>query len=426
MNKDTLLLQNLRIIDPESPFHQKVSDVMISEGLIIAIGNNLKPGTESKIIDFKGSNVSPGIFDLQVRSGEPGFEEKETLSGLSQAALAGGVTDVLLMPSLNPVTDHRGQVEYLRKISAEFPVGIYIAGALSSGMKGQDLAELYDMRQGGAVAFTDDKSPVENTVLLHLALQYAKVSGGLIMVHGEDPGMRLGGMVHEGESATRIGMKGTPGISEELGVMRCLTLARYHDAPIHFSGISTRGSVALIRDAKKSGSRVSCSVYAHHLYFTDNELQGFDSNFKVWPPLRTEDDRQALLEGLSDHTIDIICSDHRPENRENKEVEFDFAAYGMRGVETLFAAAYKVLTGDLTDLLIQKMVYAPRKILGIPVPVIAEGNEARFFVYRDEPYRFNREMIPGVSLNNPFLGRELRGIIQGTYTAAGGWIGSEA
>ncbi len=418
-NAVSQIFRNLKVVDPHSPFHQKTIDLLIKDGKIEKAGNGI---TDENAVenDFSGYSVSPGIFDMQVSSGEPGYEEKESVSSLNDAALSGGITDVLLMPGLSPVTENRGQVEYLRKLYDGTTVAAHIAGALSMGMEGKELAGMIDMRSGGAVAFTDDKSPVSNPVLLHLALQYSKTSGGLVMVHCEDAKMSLAGKVNEGEMSVMLGMKGAPSISEELGVMRNIALAEYHDARIHLSGISTKGSVNLIREAKAKGLKISCSVYAHQLYFNETELAGFDSFFKVWPPLRKKSDQEALIEGIADRTIDVICSDHRPENQEHKQVEFEYAAFGMSGLETLFSATLKACDGKVaTEKLIETLCYAPRNLLGLETPTILEGNAASFFIYNpEEEYTFTDEMIRSKSANNPFPGRQLQGRIAGTFTAA--------
>ena len=414
------IFRSLKVVDPHSPFHNKIVDLAVREGKIEKAGTGIS--IENVIENnFAGWSVSPGIFDMQVSSGEPGYEEKESVSSLNNAALSGGITDILLMPGLNPVTENRGQVEYLQKLYNATSVTAHIAGALSMGMEGKELAGMIDMRSGGAIAFTDDKSPLSNPVLLHLALQYSKASGGLIMVHCEDSKMSLGGKVNEGEMSVQLGMKGAPAISEALGVMRNIALAEYHDAEIHLNGISTEGSVNLIREAKAKGIKVTCSVYAHHLFFNETELEGFDSFFKVWPPLRKDTDQEALIEGIADGTIDVICSDHRPENQEHKQVEFEYAAFGMSGLETLFGATLKACKGKVPlDILIEKLCYAPRKLFGLETPTIREAGPASFFIYNaDEQFTFSSGMILSKSGNNPFPGRQLQGRIAGTFTASG-------
>ena len=416
------IFRSLKVVDPHSPFHNKTVDLLINAGKIerVADGSARSLMADNAIEnDFPGYSVSPGIFDMQVSSGEPGYEEKESVISLNDAALAGGITEVLLMPGLSPVTENRGQVEYLEKLYNGTSITAHIAGALSSGMEGKELSGFIDMRSGGAIAFTDDKSPVNNPVLLHLALQYSKASGGLVMVHCEDSKMSLGGKVNEGEISVKLGIKGAPSISEELGVMRNIALAEYHDAKIHLSGISTKSSVHLIRKAKAKGLKISCSVYAHQLYFNETELEGFDSFFKVWPPLRTDADQEALIEGIADGTIDVICSDHRPENQEQKQVEFEYAAFGMSGLETLFGATLKACKGKVeTEKLIEKLCYAPRNLFGLNTPTIREGNSASFFIYNaEEEFTFTDDMIRSKSANNPFPGRKLQGRVAGTFTA---------
>lgn len=421
MKSQDLFLRNVRVLDPESPRNGDQVHLLISNGKIQKIGE-VNPTENALVIEEPNMFVAPGLFDMQVTCGEPGHEEKETFESLSQAALSGGITDVLVMPANVPATDNRGQVEYIKKIAAGLPLNVHVAGALSAKLKGVDLAELYDMHQGGAIAFTDDKSPIENPVLLHLALQYARISGGAILVHNEESAMRLGGNVHEGEMSTRLGMKGAPALSETLGITRNIALAKYHNSPIHLSGISSEESVELIRAAKAEGLKVTCSVYAHQLYFNDTSLESFHSNFKVWPPLRTENDRLALIKGVSDGTIDVICSDHRPENTENKDVEFEFAAFGITGLETMFGAAFRSLGAEKKELLIEKMAHAPRRIMGLNKISIEEGSEARIVVFRDETFTFQKDHIRSKSSNTPFIGKELQGRILGTYTSAGGWI----
>jgi dihydroorotase len=417
MTNKTVLIKNILVIDPRSSFNRQRIDMAIVAG---KISINMPIDVDQEI---DGSNlaVSPGLFDFQVSGGEPGHEEKETISTLASAALNGGVTGLQLMPSLFPATDNRGTVEYLKSLAARTSVNMIPAGALSVNLEGKDMAELADMFAGGARAFTDDKKSIKNPVLLHLALQYAKISGGLILTHAEESAMRLGGKINEGLMSVQLGMIGAPSISEEIGLMRNLTLAEYHQAEIHILGISSERSVSMIREAKANGIKVTCSVYAHQLYFSDEALAGFDSNLKVWPPLRSEKDRLALIAGVQDGTIDVISSDHRPEAIENKAVEFGFANDGISGIETLFSAARTVLSNN-TDLetLIHRMAIAPRELLGIQVPVIEHQQTAELFFYNpDEEFTFTKEQLRSKSKNSPFVGKTLKGKIYGTSTNSG-------
>lgn len=420
-----LLIQSARIVDSNSPFNGEIKDVLVADGKIARIEKGIKDDS-AKYVPADGLCISPGIFDMQVSGGEPGFEDKEDFASLNAAAMSGGVTEVLLMPSLNPVTDQRSQVEFLRKKSSSWPLKVHPVGAVTAGMKGALLAEMHDMALGGALAFCDDKNAFSNPVALHLAMQYNHVSGGLLMVHCEDQAMSLGGKVNEGLMSVRLGMKGAPDLSEELGVMRNLALAEYHNARIHFNGISSARALQRVREAKSRGIRVSCSVYAHHLYFDESSLADFDSTFKVWPPLRTAKDKEALLEGLRDGTIDVICSDHRPETIEHKQVEFDYAAFGTIGLETLFPASYKA-TEQIVELsrLINLLCHSPRQLLGIKPVSIQEETAADFFLYNpEEEFTFTREMIKGKSANSAFIGSTLKGRIYGTCTPMG-WISAQ-
>ncbi len=417
MTKDPILIKNVLVVDPQSRFNKQRIDLKITDGRI----QINQPAGNSKEIDGTQLAVSPGLFDFQASCGEPGHEEKETIATLARAALNGGVTGLQLMPTLSPVTDNRGSVEYLKSLAAKTSVAMVPAGALSVNLEGKDMAELADMFAGGCRGFTDDKKAIKNPVLLHLALQYAKISGGLIMTHAEESAMSLGGKMHEGLMSVQLGMKGAPSVSEEIGVMRNLALAEYHQAPIHILGVSSEKSVELIREAKEKGIAVTCSVYAHHLYFRDQDLAGFDSNLKVWPPLRSIEDRKALIEAVRTGVIDVISSDHRPETIENKAVEFGFAANGISGIETLFGSSRFALarTEDL-EVLIQKMAITPRELLGLPVPTIDNESVADLFFYNpDEEFTFSKEQIHSKSKNSPFPGNRLKGRIYGVSTSSG-------
>lgn len=417
MTNKNVLIKNILVIDPRSSLNRQRVDLGIVEGKI-SINVPFKAETE---IDGTNLAVSPGLFDFQVSGGEPGHEEKETISTLASAALNGGVTGLQLMPNLVPATDNRGTVEYLKSLAARTSVTMIPAGALSVNLEGKDMAELADMYAGGARAFTDDKKSIKNPVLLHLALQYGKISGGLILTHAEESAMRLGGKINEGLMSVQLGMIGSPSISEEIGLMRNLTLAEYHKAEIHILGVSSKRSVALIREAKAKGVKVTCSVYAHQLFFSDEALSGFDTNLKVWPPLRSEKDRLELISGVLDGTIDVISSDHRPETIENKAVEFGFATDGISGIETLFSAARTILcnNNDL-ETLIHRMAIAPRELLGIQVPVIENHQTAELFFYNpDEEFTFTKEQLRSKSKNSPLVGKTLKGKIYGTSTNSG-------
>lgn len=417
MTNTPVLIKNVLVIDPQSRYNKQRIDLAIVSGKIL-INQAVE---DAQILDGSKLAVSPGLFDFQVNCGEPGHEEKETIQTLANAALNGGVTGLQLMPNLFPVTDNRGAVEYIKSLASKTPVSIIPAGALSVNLEGKDMSELAEMFAGGAKGFTDDKKPIKNPVLLHLALQYAKISGGLILTHAEESAMSLGGKMNEGLMSVQLGMKGAPSVSEEIGVMRNLALAEYHQVPIHILGVSSKRTIELIREAKNKGIQVTCSVYAHHLYFNDAALEGFDSNLKVWPPLRSPEDQEALIEAVRSGVVDVISSDHRPETIENKAVEFGFAANGISGIETLFSASRKALNKEEDlEILITRAAIQPRKLLGLQVPVVENGSVADLFFYNpEEEFTFTKDQMQSKSKNNPFSGKMLKGKIYGVSTSSG-------
>jgi dihydroorotase len=425
MKKHAVLFKNIRIADPESNLNNQLCNISVKDGKI-HIHMSLDSAFDGDVFECSGLLASPGIFDFQVTGGEPGYEERETFESLSKAALRGGVTSLNLMPDLLPVTDHRGAVAFINQTTAALPVEFIPAGALSVGMKGKDLTEMVALRKEGVAVFTDDKSAVSNTLLLHLALQYTKLSGGIIMIHPDDAALTQGALVNEGEYSTRLGLKSAPEISEILGIQRAITLAEYHDVPILIAGISCAKSVDVIRMAKAAGIKVYCSTYPHHLLFNDEYLEKFDSNFKSWPPLRNENDRHALIQGLRDGTIDILCSDHRPEPVEHKDVEFAYAHFGMESIECLYAASRTALNDELDlDVLIRTLCINPRKMAGKALAQIEDGAPANFFIHHPkETYTFTKEMIFSKSSNSPYIDKQLQGKIYGTCTSKGWYFDS--
>src|ERR1700712_96562 len=371
-----LLIKSATVIDPNSPFNQQVVDILIEKGIITKIAPELE--ADAELIEAEGMYVSPGFFDLNCNIGELGLETKEDLKTGTQAAASGGFTGLALMPNTQPPVHSKAEIEYLMNRAKNNLVDIYPLGAISYKREGKDMAEMYDMYQSGAKAFTDGNRPVQDAGLMERALLYTKGFNALVMSYPEDTAIAGKAKVHEGEVSTLLGMKGIPSLAEELMVARDLYLAEYTESRIHFSTISTERSVELIREAKKKGLQVTCDVAVHHLLLTDEALMGFDSQYKVKPPLRTQKDVKALLQGLNDGTIDAIVSQHTPNEVEYKNVEFEMAEYGMIGLQTAFSIALEA--GLPLDLIVEKMAINPRKILGLDVPVIAEGNEANLVI----------------------------------------------
>jgi dihydroorotase len=401
-----LLIKSASVIDPNSPFNKQVADILIEGGRISKIGTELS--ADAEVFDAAGKSVSPGFFDLNSNIGELGFETKEDIKTGSRAAAAGGFTGVALMPNTNPPVHSKAEVEYLVNKAARNLVDIYPLGTISYKREGKDMAEMYDMFLSGARAFTDGNKPVQDAGLMERALLYAHGFGALIFSYPEDTAIAGKAKMNEGNMSTILGMKGIPALAEELVVARDLYLSEYTASPIHFSTISTERSVELIREAKRKGIPVTCDVTAHHLILTDEAVAGFDSLYKVKPPLRTQKDIDALIAGLTDGTIDAIVSQHTPHEVEFKNVEFEIAEYGINGYQTAFSLA--IQAGLPVELIIEKLAINPRRILKLTVPTIAEGQAANLIVFdAAAEWEYTRANNYSKSYNSPFIGQNLKG-----------------
>ncbi|WP_411274451.1 dihydroorotase [Daejeonella sp.] len=409
---NNLLIQSATILDPQSKFYGKIADILVVDGRILETGKNISvSGTKTITIDAKGMYLSPGFFDLNVNFGDPGLETKEDISTGAAAAAAGGFTGLALMPNTQPPIHSKAEVSYLINRSKNNLVDIYPLGCISHNCEGKELAEMFDMQQSGAIAFTDGKKSVSNAGLMSRALLYTKSFNGLILSHPEDQDIAGKAKMNEGVMSTYLGMKGNPSLAEELMVSRDIYLAQYNDARVHFSTISTANSVDLIRRAKKAGIKVTCDVAAHALVLTEDLLEGFDSNYKVEPPLRTKTDQKALLAGLKDGTVDAIVSQHTPHEIEYKNVEFEIASYGITGLQTALPLALKA--GLSPEQIVEKMAVNPRNILGLPIPVLEAGNSANFILFDTlEQWTLNEETNYSKSENSPFFGKNLTGKIK--------------
>ena len=410
-----LLVQKARIIDPNSAFNGKICDLLIENGLIKDIKESIAAPAGVKTFTAANLHASPGWFDLQANFRDPGFEFKEDLNSGAEAAAAGGFTGVALMPSTNPPIHSKSEVEYIRQKGKSTAVDIYPIGTLSHKLEGKELSEMYDMHLSGAVAFSDDKSPVKNAGLLVRALLYSRNFNRLIMTHCEELSLSADGKMNEGVTSTELGLKGMPALAEEVMLVRNIQLAEYADAPIHICSVSTAGAVTLIRAAKAKGLKISASVNAHHLGLADTSLSEFDSNKKVNPPLRSLSDIKALKEGLADGTLDVIVSDHAPEDTESKVLEFDHAAFGMIGLETAYALA-NTHSGLSPEQLVSKLAITPRKLLQLEIPSITIGKPANLSFFDPEAtWTFQSSDIRSKSKNTPFIGSTFKGKVWGTY-----------
>jgi dihydroorotase len=409
------LIKSAKIIDSSSKFNGKTVDILIEKGIIKQIDKSIATPKNYKEISFKGLHVSNGWFDMRANFCDPGNEHKEDLNSGLEAAAKGGFTGVLVMPDTNPSADNKGGIEYIINKTKGNIVNAYPAGALSHHCEGKEISEMYDMHNAGAIAFTDNKKSIESAGLLNRALLYSQSFGGLIMNYPNNKELSQNGQINEGIISTQLGLKGIPALAEELMVSRDIYLAEYCNAKIHLTNISTKQSVKLIKEAKKKGLNITADVNSHNLLLNEEELLSFESNFKVMPPLRTKEDIKALINGLKDGSIDVICSDHTPEDIEEKQCEFDHAAFGIVNLQTSFAAANTALANklDLSDY-IEKVTTAPRAILGLKNSTIQEGEQANLTLFNpNEKWTLAKSDIISKSKNTPLIGKELTGIVIG-------------
>ncbi len=405
-----VLIKQATVVDPNSKWNGKQVDILVEDGKISAISEKINAKAD-EVVEFENLHVSPGWFDMHVNFCDPGHEYKEDLSSGVKAAIAGGFTGVGLMPSTTPPVSTKAQVEYVINKTKSGAVDVLPCGTLSENRDGEQLSEMYDMKAAGAIAFTDDKQPVAHSGLMSRALLYTKNFGGLVLSYPFDKTAQLNGQMNEGVTSTMLGLEGIPNLAEELQVTRDLYLTEYTDSSMHFSTISTPRALDLIAEAKESGISVSCDVAVHNLVLNDEAVTSFDSNFKVVPPLRSEEDRLMLIEGLKDGTIDVISSDHTPEDVEHKNVEYGAASPGIIGLQTLFGLAVTHLSGVLSlEELICKISINPRTILKLDLPIVQEGFEANLTLFDPaKEWVFSKDDVVSKSKNTPFDNCELVG-----------------
>lgn len=404
-----ILLRAATIIDSKSPFHNQTMDILIQDGYIKQIGVALTTSGAQEI-QLPQLQVSSGWFDSSVSLGEPGFEDRETISNGLNIAAKSGFTAIALQPNSHPIIDNQGQINFVLNKAKDALTQLYPIGALTVGSEGKDMAELFDMKKAGAIAFGDYNKSLDNANLLKIALQYVQDFDGLVIAFAQDEKIKGNGVANEGLASTRLGLKGIPTLAEELHIARNLFLLEYTGGKLHIPTISTQKSVALVKEAKAKGLQVSCSVSVHHLVLNEDLLDGFDTRYKVTPPLRSESDRKALLEGILDGTIDMITTDHNPIDIEHKKMEFDGAKNGTIGLESAFGALSTVLP---TAVIIEKLT-AGKTTFGIPSHFINEGEPANLTLFTTEGESiFTKETILSKSKNSAFLGQKLQGKVYG-------------
>jgi len=405
-----LLLTNGHIVEPSSTT-DKIGDILIKNKRIEKIGKNIS--ADCRTIDCTDKVIVPGLMDMHTHLREPGQEYKETIITGTAAAMAGGFTAVACMPNTNPVIDSRSQVEFIKRRANGLLIDVYPIGAVTKGMNGEELTEMGDMKDAGAVGFSDDGKPIEKASILRNSLEYSKFLKTPIIDHCEDLDLSGEGMMNEGYYSTLLGLESIPSISEDVIVIRDILIAEFTQSPIHIAHVSTKGSVKIIEDAKNRGVLVTAETCPHYLLLTDKNVTSFDTNTKMKPPLRTEEDKEAVLDGLKRGVIDIITSDHAPHHFDEKDVEFNKAAFGIVGLETMVGL---ILTHFVNKNVfsfknfVHMMSIKPREILNLPLVKIDENYPANLTILDlNKKWKVDKNNFRSKSRNTPYDGWEMKG-----------------
>ena len=408
-----LLIKQARVVDPHSPFNGQLADIFIENGVIIQLSTAISAIVD-KEINIEGLHVSPGWVDVFANFADPGYEFKETLETGAAAAAAGGYTDVFVLPNTNPVIHNKSGVEYIVQKSKSLPVNVHPIGAITKNTEGKELAEMYDMKASGAIAFSDGINCIQSAGLLVKALQYVKAIDGILIQLPDDKSINPHGLMNEGIISTQLGLPGKPAMAEELIVARDIKLARYAGSKLHFTGVSTKKSVAYIKRGKQSGMAISCSVTPYHLYFCDEDLQEYDTNLKVNPPLRNKEDREALHHAITDGTIDCIASHHLPHEYDSKVIEFEYAKFGMISLETAYSVLCTSLPAIQSEKWVELLSINPRRLFGLEPATIQEGNKASLTLFEPgKKWTVTEQDLKSKSTNSPFIGKPLTGKVTG-------------
>ncbi|MEO5995800.1 MAG: dihydroorotase [Chitinophagaceae bacterium] len=408
-----ILIRQATIIDPGSPFHLSQQDILLDNGVIQNIQSAITDPADT-IIDLPGLHVSPGWIDVFANFCDPGFEYKESLESGAAAAAAGGYTTVMVIPNTMPVVDNKAQVEYIVQKSKSLPVKVIPIGAITKNTEGRELAEMYDMFNSGALAFSDGLNPVQSSGMLVKALEYVKPIGGTIIQLPDDKSLAPHGLMNEGIISTRLGLQGKPIMSEELAVARDIKLAGYTNSRLHFTGITSPKSLEYIQRAKQSGIQVTCSITPYHLFFCDEDLADYNTNLKVNPPLRTRATMMALRKAIEDGSVDCIATHHSPHEYDSKIVEFEYAKFGITGLETCYAVLKTIMPHLPEQRWVELLSINPAVIFGLPRMAIAVNNPVQLTMFQpNSTFTYLEKNIRSKSKNSPFIGKDLFGRVAG-------------
>lgn len=400
------LIRSAQIIDKHSPFHQSTKDILISDGIIKKIDDQID--FDGQTVSADGLKVSIGWIDMRAHYQDPGHEHKEDLESGSATAAAGGFTDVVLLPNTQPVTSSKNSISYYHKWNKTSAVQLHPMAAVSLGCEGKELTEMIDLHTAGAVAFGDGLRPIWHTDIMLKGLQYLQKFDGLLMNKPEDEMLTAFGHMNEGTASTILGLKGMPTLAEAVMIERDLKLLAYAGGRLHFSLISTKEGIELIKEAKSKGLNVTCDVGINYLKFTDEDLSDYDTNLKVNPPYRAETDRQALIAAVKDGTVDCLVSDHIPQDEESKKLEFDLADFGSSNQQTFFGVLQEVF-GDDAEKYIHLFAEKPRELLNLPIPSIQEGQQACLTLFNQDTWQLDGKTNKSKSVASPFYGKQLNG-----------------
>ncbi len=423
--ENKLLFKNGTVVDPERKDPQQ-GDVLVEDGKITSIGNIDADGFDGLVVDVTDKIVCPGLIDMHVHLREPGREDEETVETGAAAAMAGGFTSVCPMPNTDPCADSSEVIHYLKNRAKDLLVDVYPIAAVTKGRAGEQLTEMGDLVKTGAVAFSDDGDPVATAEVMRRAMEYSLMFDVPIIEHCEDKSLAKKGVMNESAVSTRLGLPGIPGLSEDIIVSRDILIAEFTGAKLHIAHISTARSVALVREAKKRGVRVTCEVMPHHFVLNDETISAYAPDYKMNPPLRTQADVEAMLEGLKDGTIDVIATDHAPHSVEEKEVEFLYAPFGIVGLETALGLVLKYLVepGVLTlSQAIAKMTREPANILNLDRGTLKKAATASLTIFDSRAtWEVDKARLKSKSKNTPFHGWEMQGSVFGLYNKGMWWL----